>query len=159
MPAQIDMDTPEGYDFSLGTRDENALSGKALENPRPPILGEAMRPLQVCVQPVLGGTLGQSSRVKVRKEKRWPPSVPMLSTASLGPPNSLALDLVGTQASAVLSETSDSDLTLTVLASHHQNQRRAPLMEKPRRRTKAKGKAKADSVDVDASREDIGLGG
>jgi hypothetical protein len=42
------------------------------------MLGEAMRPLQECVQPVFGGTQGQSSRGKISKEKRcpWPPSVP-----------------------------------------------------------------------------------
>jgi hypothetical protein len=76
MPAQIDMDSPEGCDFSLGTRDENAPSGKALENPGPPMLGEAMRPLQECVQPVFGGTQGQSSRGKISKEKRCPQNVP-----------------------------------------------------------------------------------
>jgi hypothetical protein len=49
-----------------------------------------------------------------------------------------------------------------VPASRHQKQRCAPLIKKPRRRTKAKGKAKADRcdfVDVDASTEDIALGG
>jgi hypothetical protein len=75
-PAQIDMDAPEGCDFSLGTRDENAPSGKALENPGPPMLDEAIRLLQECVQPVLGGTQGQSSRGKISNEKRYPQSVP-----------------------------------------------------------------------------------
>ena len=100
--------------------------------------GITMRPLQECVQPVLGGTQGQSSRGKTSKEKRCPPSVPeqgahssesreldmgvalelycppmphVLSTASLGDPpnigNSPALDPVGTQGSAILSETND----------------------------------------------------
>jgi hypothetical protein len=137
-PAQIDMDSPEDCDSSLGTGDENAPSGKASESPGPPMVGEAMRPLQECVQPVLGGTQGQSSRGKISKEKRCPPSVPEqgahsserreldmgvalesyypsmpheLSTASLGDPpnidNSPALDPVGTQGFAVLSETND----------------------------------------------------
>ena len=76
MPAQIHMDSLEGCDFSLGFRDENAPSGKALEGPGPPMLGEAMGPLQECVQPVLGGTQGQSSREKISKEQRCPPSMP-----------------------------------------------------------------------------------
>jgi hypothetical protein len=76
-PAQIDMDSPEGCDFSLGARDRTAPSGtKALKKPVPPMLGEAMRPLQECVQPVLGGTQGQSSRGKFSKEKRCPPGAP-----------------------------------------------------------------------------------
>jgi hypothetical protein len=75
-PAQIDMDAPECCDFSPGTRDENAPSGKALENLGPPMQDEAMRPLQECVQPVLGGTQGQYSRGKISNEKRCPPSVP-----------------------------------------------------------------------------------
>ena len=136
-PAQIDMDFPEGRDFSLGTRDQNAPSGKALENPGPPMLGKAMRPLQGCVQPVLGGTQGQPSRGKISKKKQCPPNVPEqgahpsecrgldtgvalelyhpmpheLSTASLDDPpnidNPPALDPVGTQRSAVLSESND----------------------------------------------------
>ncbi|KAF8489991.1 hypothetical protein F5888DRAFT_1143304 [Russula emetica] len=183
MPAQIDMDPPEGCDLSLRTRDENAPSGKALENPGPPMLGEAMRPLQECVQPVFGGTQGQSSRGKSSKEKRCPQSVPEqgahsseyreldmgvalelyhppipheLLTASPGDPpnidNSPTLDPTD--------DTSDSDVSLAVLASGHQKQRRASSMKMPRRRAKAKGKAKADrcdSVDVNASREDIAL--
>jgi hypothetical protein len=62
----------------------------------------------------------------------------------------------------MLGDTSDSDVPLALLALRHQKQRRSPLIKKPRRRTKAKSKAKADrcdSVDVDASREDIALGG
>ena len=137
-PAQIDMESPEGCDFSLGTRYENTPSGRALESPGPPMGDEAMRPLQKCMQPVLGGTQGQSSRGKISKEKRCPPSLPEqeahssgcweldtgvalepycppmsheLSTASLGDSpnidNSSALDPVGMQGSAVLSETND----------------------------------------------------
>jgi hypothetical protein len=136
-PAQIDMDSLGGCDFSLGTRDENAPSGKALESPRPPIVDEAMRPLQECVQPVLGGTQGQSSRGKISKEKQCPPSLPKqgahssecreldtgvaleldyppmpheLTASLVDPPNidnSPALDPVGTQGSAVLFETND----------------------------------------------------
>jgi hypothetical protein len=139
-PTQIDMDPPQGCDFSsIGARDENAPSGKALESPAPPMLGEAMRPLQECVHPVLGGTQGQSSsRGKISKENRCPPSpIPHeLYKASLGdPPNidgSPTLDLVGTQGSVVLSETN------------------------------AKGKAKAercDSVNMDTSMDDIASGG
>jgi hypothetical protein len=105
-PAPIDLDSPEGCGFRLGTRDENAPSG------------EAMRPLQECVQPVLGGTQGQSSRGKISNEKRCPPSVPEQGAHSsecreldMGvPPNidgSTALDPVGTQGSAALSETND----------------------------------------------------
>ena len=137
MPTQIDVDSPEGWDFSLGTRDENTLSGKALENPGPPMLGETMRPVQECVQPDWGRTQGQPSSGKISKEKRCPPTVPEqevhsnecreldmglalelydppmheLSMTSPGDPpnvdNSLALDLIGTQGSAVLSETND----------------------------------------------------
>lgn len=62
----------------------------------------------------------------------------------------------------ILDDTSDIDIPLAVLASRHQKQRRAALMEKPRRRSKGKAKAKADkcdSVDMDASREDIASGG
>lgn len=182
-PAQIDMDSPEGCDFSLGTRDENAPSSKALENPGPPMLGEVMRPLQECVQPVLGGTQGQSSGEKFCKEKRCLPSVPEqgahssesrelemdvalglycppmpheLSTASLGdPPN-----IDNSPAFDPVDDTSDSDVPLALLVSLREKQRRAPLIKKPRRRTKVKGKAKADgcnSVDVDASRKDIAL--
>lgn len=73
--AQIDMDSPEGCDLSQGTRDENAPSG-TLENPEPPILDDAMRPMQECVQPLLGSTQGQSSRGRISSEKRCPPSVP-----------------------------------------------------------------------------------
>lgn len=77
--SQIDMDSLEGCDFSLGTRDENAQSG-TLENPEPPILDDAMRPMQECVQtlvqPLLGSTQGQSSRGRISDEKRCPPSVP-----------------------------------------------------------------------------------
>jgi hypothetical protein len=75
-PVQIGMDSPEGCDFSLGTRDEIAPSGKALERPGPPMVGEAMRPLQECVHPVSGGVQGQSSRGKTSKEKPCSPSVP-----------------------------------------------------------------------------------
>jgi hypothetical protein len=117
-PAPIDLDSPEGCGFRLGTRDENAPSGEASENPGPTILDEAMRPLQECVQPVSGGTQGQSSRGKISNEKRCPPSVPEQGAHSsecreldMGvPPNidgSTALDPVGTQGSAALSETND----------------------------------------------------
>lgn len=74
-PAQIDLDSPEGWNLSLDIRDKNALSGKALESPRLPMVGEAMRPLQQCMQLVLGGTQGQPSRGNTGKEKRCPPSV------------------------------------------------------------------------------------
>lgn len=135
--VQIDMDSLEGWDLSLGARDENAPSGKALVSPGPPMVG-AMRPLQECAQPVLGGRQGQSSRGKTSKERTCSPGVPEqgahssecreldvgvalepqylpmpreLSTASLGDPpnidNSHALDPVGTHGPAVLSETSD----------------------------------------------------
>ena len=65
----------------------------------------------------------------------------------------------------ILDDTPDSDVPLALLVPCHQKQRRAPLMEKPRRRAKAKGKAKGkakadrcNSVEVDASREDAALG-
>jgi len=110
-PAQIDMDSPEGCDSNLGTRDENAPSGETLENPRPPMLGEAMRHLQECVQPVLGGTQGQSSRGKISKEKRCPPSVLEQGAYSNEHRESdmgvALLDPVGTQGSAVPSGMND----------------------------------------------------
>ena len=75
-PAQIDMDYPEGCDFSLGAIYETAPSGKALENSGQPMLGGAMRTLQECVQPILCGTQGQSSRENISIEKRYPPGAP-----------------------------------------------------------------------------------
>lgn len=161
------MVSPGGCDFNLGSRDENALSGRALENPGPQMLGEAMRPPQECVQPVLGGTLDQSSSRKV-SEKRCPPSVPEqeeswgeCGESDMGEASELYYPPAPHELSAAsLSDPPNIDNS-PALDLRHQNQRRAPLMEKPRRRTKAKAKAKADrrgSVNVDASKEDIALG-
>lgn len=83
-PAQLDVDSPDYCAFSLGTGDGNAPSGETLENPGPPNLGEAMRPLQECVLPVPGGTQGQSSRGNFIKVKRCPPSVPEQGARSSG---------------------------------------------------------------------------
>ncbi len=121
--AQNDMDSPEGCDFSLGIRDENTPSGKVLGMPGPATLDEAMRPLQECVQPVLGGTQDQSppsvpERTAYSSECRevdmdvahelFPPPIPHeLSTASHGYTsnleNSPALGSVGTQGTALYS--------------------------------------------------------
>jgi len=59
-PAQIDIDTPGGCDFSLGIRDENVPSGMISEKSGQAMPDEATRFLQERVQPVLGDTQGQS---------------------------------------------------------------------------------------------------
>ena len=97
------MDPPEGCDFSLCTGDENALSGKALECPGPPMMGEAMRRLHKRLPsvPEQGAHSSECGELDMDAalEMYHPPMPHELSAASLGDPSDIgkspALDPVG----------------------------------------------------------------
>lgn len=97
-PTQIDMEPLEGCDFSLCTRDENIPSGKAIECPGPPMMGEAMRPVQeLSSVPEQGAHTSECRELDMDPslELYYPPVPHELSTASLGD-QPLTLDPVGT---------------------------------------------------------------